>query len=148
MIDFQRSPEDVEIAAEMVLPEAVVKNNNGLATVVCVGRLDVAPKKRPHTKESPGVLGEIGAGDLFRRRAAGDLQPRGVETKHRINRASKTQVIKLCFAERNEGKPVRMFLVEAEEVRDAVGVGVGKRVQQNGVDEREHRRGGANAQRQ
>ena len=41
-----------------------------------------------------------------------------------------------------------MFLVDDDGVHDAVGAGIRKRVQQDGVDEREHRRGGANAERE
>jgi hypothetical protein len=41
-----------------------------------------------------------------------------------------------------------MLLVDDDGVHDAVGAGVGKRVQQDGVDEREHRRGGADAERE
>jgi hypothetical protein len=41
-----------------------------------------------------------------------------------------------------------MLRVDHDGVHDAVGAGVGKRVQQDGVDEREHRRGGADAERE
>ena len=102
MIDFQRSPDDVGIAAEVALPEAVVENNDGVAAVLCIGWLDVAAEKRAHTKESPGILCEVDALDVFRQCAAGDLHVRVVEAKHRINRGCKAQVIKLCLA---KGKP-------------------------------------------
>jgi hypothetical protein len=41
-----------------------------------------------------------------------------------------------------------MSVVDTEEIHDAVGAGVRKRVQQNGVDEREYRRGSADAERE
>ena len=102
VIDFQRSPDDVGIAAEVALPEAVVENNDGVAAVLCIGWLDVAAEKRAHTKESPGILCEVDAPDVFRQSAAGDLHVRVVEAKRRINRGCKAQVIKLCLA---KGKP-------------------------------------------
>ena len=37
VIDFQRSPNDVGIAAEVALPEAVVENHDGVAAVLCIG---------------------------------------------------------------------------------------------------------------
>src|SRR6185312_13380300 len=101
MIDFQHSPDNVRIAAEVALPEAVVKNNRGLAAVLRIGWLNVAADKRAHTKESPCILRDVGARNFFRKRAAGDLKPRGVEAKHRINRGGKAQIIELCFAEGN-----------------------------------------------
>ena len=39
-----------------------------------------------------------------------------------------------------------MLFVDDDRVHDAVCAGIGKRVQQHGVDEREHRRGGADAE--
>ena len=52
VIDFQRSPDDVGIAGEVALPEAVVENNNGVAAVLGIGWLDVAAEKRAHTEET------------------------------------------------------------------------------------------------
>jgi hypothetical protein len=148
VINFQVSPDDVGIAAEMALPEAVIKNSNRVAAALSIGGLDVAAEKRPHAKESPGIFREVDARDVFRQSSVSNLHVPCVIAKRRINRGGKAQVIKLCFAEGNKLKPVRMFLVETEEVHDAVGVGVRKRVQQDGVDEREHRRGGADAERE
>ena len=102
MIDLQRSPDDVGIAAEVALPEAVVENNDGVAAVLCIGWLEVAAENRAHTKESSGILCEVDALDVFRQCSAGDLQPGVVEAKRRINRGCTAQVIKLCLA---EGKP-------------------------------------------
>ncbi len=102
MIDFQRSPDDVGIAAEVALPEAVVENNDGVAAVLCIGWLDVTAEKRAYAKESPGILREVDARDVFGQSAAGDLHVRVVEAKRRIDRGCKAQVIQLCLA---EGKP-------------------------------------------
>src|SRR6266700_1556575 len=93
MIKLQRLPENVGIAAEVSLPEAVVENNHGEAAVLCIGWLDVAPEKRAHTKKSPGVLCEIGGRNVFGQRATGDLHVCGVEAEHRLNRSGTAQVI-------------------------------------------------------
>src|SRR5215469_14217811 len=82
VIDFQSSLDNVGIAAEVALPESVVENNHGVAAVLCIGWLEVATEKRAHTKESPGIFGEIVAHDVFRQRAAGDLHLREGEAKH------------------------------------------------------------------
>ena len=148
MIDFQRLPDDVGIAGEVALPKAVVENNDGAAAVLCIGWLDVATEKRAHTKESAGILCEVDAPDVFRQSAVGDLHVRVVEAKRRINRCCEAQVIQLCLAEVKPDPVVRMLLVDDDGVHDAVGAGVGKRVQQDGVYEREHRRGGADAERE
>jgi hypothetical protein len=99
VIHLQRSPDDVGIAAEVALPEAVVENNDGVAAVLCIGWLDIATEKRAHTKERLGILCEVGAVDVFRQSASGDLHVRAVEAKHRINRGCKAQVIQLCLAQ-------------------------------------------------
>ncbi len=149
MIDFQHSPDDVGIAAEVALPEAVVENNHGMAAVLRIGWLDVAAEKRAHTKESPCILCEVGARDLFRKGAAGDLNvPVGLKPSTDSTGAARRRSSNCALLSGNKAKRVRMFFVEAEEVHDAVGVGVRKRVQQDGIDEREHRRGGADAERE
>src|SRR5215472_12306779 len=84
--DFQRLPDDVGIAAEVALPEAVVENNDGVAAVLCIVWLDVAAEKRVYTKEAPGILCEVDSRDTFRQCAAGNLHLRVVEAKRRINR--------------------------------------------------------------
>lgn len=145
VIDFQRSPDNVGIAAEITLPEAVVENNHRVA---CIERLDHPAEKGVHTKEGLGILCEVHARDVFRQPVAGDLQIPVAKAKHRLNRGCKAQVITLCLAKGKPAKLVRMLLVDEVGVHDAVGVGVGKRVQQDGVDEREHRRGGADAERE
>src|ERR1700684_1047770 len=66
VIDIQRSPDDVGIAAEVTPPEAVLKNNAEMPAVLGIGGLDVATEKRAHAKESPGILGEVDAPDVFR----------------------------------------------------------------------------------
>jgi hypothetical protein len=73
---------------------------------------------------------------------------RVVEAKRRLDRGSQAQLIDLCLAEDKPAILVRMLPVDQDCVHDAVGAGVGKRVQQDGVDEREHRRGGADAERE
>jgi hypothetical protein len=139
----------VGIAAEVALPEAVVENNDGVAAVLCIGWLDIATEKWAYSKESPGILCEVDARDVFRQCTAGDLHGPVVEAKHRLNRGCKAQVIQLCLGERKPpARLFRMLLVDDHGVHDAVGAGVGKRVQQDGVDEREHRRGGADAERE
>src|ERR1700735_1510642 len=70
------------------------------------------------------------------------------KAKHRINRGCKAQVIQLCLAKAKPLKHVRMLREDKVGVHDAVGAGVGKRVQQNGVDEGEHRGGSADAERE
>ena len=70
------------------------------------------------------------------------------EAKHRINRGCKAQLIQLCLAKGKPLKHVRMLRLDKVGVHDAVGAGVGKRVQQDGVDEGEHCRGGADAERE
>jgi len=82
VIDFQCSPDDVGIASEVALPELVVENNYGAAAVLCVGWLEGAAEKRAHTKERPGIFGEIVAHDVFRQRGSGDLHVREAEAKH------------------------------------------------------------------
>jgi len=104
VIDFQWLPDDVGIAAEVALPEAVVENNDRVAAVLRIVWLDVATEKRAHTKESPGILCEVDARDVFGQPAAGDFHVRVVEAKRRINRGCKAQVIKLCLA---KGKPAK-----------------------------------------
>src|SRR5579871_1520769 len=148
VIHFQRSPDDVAIAAEVALPEAVVENNHGAAAVLCVGWLDVATEKRAHTKESPGILREVDARYVFGQSTAGDLHVRFVEAKRRIDRGGKEHLIKLCLGEDKPVPLVRMLPVDENRVHDAVGAGVRKRVQQDGVDEREHCRSGADAERE
>ncbi len=137
MIDFQRLPDHVGIAAEVALPEAVVKDNNGVAAVLCIGWLEVAAEKRAHTKETPGVLCEVGARDLFRKRAAGDLHPVGLKPSTESTGAARRRSSNCALLRANKAKPCarRCFSVKPEEVRDAVGVGIRKRVQQDGVDE-------------
>src|SRR5215469_8026371 len=110
MIDFQRSPDNLGIAAEVALPEAVVENNHGVAAVLGIGWLDIAAEKRAHAKESPGILSEVDAPDVFRQCAAGDLNVRVVEAKHRFNRGCKAHVIKLCLADCEPAKGARIFL--------------------------------------
>jgi hypothetical protein len=148
VIDFERLPDDMGIATEVALPEAVVENNDGAAAILCIGWLEVAAEKRAHTKESPGILCEVDDLDVFRQCTASDLHTRFVEAKHRIDRGCKAQVIKLCLAKGKPAPIVRMLLIDDDGVHDAVGAIVGKRVQQDGVDEREHRRGGADAERE
>src|SRR6185437_1984371 len=148
MIDFQRSPEDVRIAAEVALPEAVVEDNNQVAAVLCIRWLDVAAEKRVHTKEASGILCDVGALNVFRQRASGDLHVREVEAERRINWGGKVQLVKLCLTNGKPASPLGVLLVNDDRVHDAVGAGVWKRVQQDGVDERKHRRGGADAERQ
>ena len=137
VIDFQCSLDNVGIAAEVALPELVVENNHGAAAVLRIGWLEVAAEKRAHTKESSGILCEVVAPYIFRQCAAGDLHVRGVEAEHRFNRCCKAHLIKLCLANVriHNLDLVRISVVDGEEVHDAVGVGVGKRVQQDGVDE-------------
>ena len=89
VIDFQRLPDNVGIAAEVALPEAIVENNDGLAAVLCIGWLEVAAEKWPYSKESPGILCEVDAPDVFRQSAVGDLHVRAVEAKRRLNRRCK-----------------------------------------------------------
>src|ERR1700756_4981397 len=81
MIQFQRLPDHPGIAAKVALPEAVVKNNNGVAAVLRIGWLNVAAEKRAHTEERPSILREVGARDLFGLRA-GNLHLRGVKAKY------------------------------------------------------------------
>jgi len=119
-----------------------------VAAVLGIGWLDVAAEKRAHTKERSGILCEVGALDVFRQCSAGDLQSPVVEAKRRINRCCKAKVIKLCLGKEKPAPLVRMLRVDDDGVHDAVGAGVAKRVQQDGVDEREHRRGGADAKRE
>ena len=145
MIHLQRSPDDLWIAAEVALPEAVVENNHRLA---CIERLDHPAEKGAHAKERLGILCEVHARDVFRQPVVGDLQMLGSEAKHRINRGCKAQVIQLCLAKGKPHKHVRLLRFDKVGVHDAVGVGVGKRVHQNGVYEGEHRRSGADAERQ
>ena len=146
VIHLQHSPDDVGIAAETALPEAVVENNHRVAYIE---RLDHPSKKGAHAKERLGILCEVHARDVVRQPVVGDLQmPVRGEAKHRINRGCKAQVIQLCLAKGKPLKHVRLFRFDKVGVHDAVGVGVGKWVQQNGVDEREHRRGGADADRE
>src|SRR5690349_11572895 len=148
VIDFQRLPDDVWIAAKVALPEAVVENNNGVAAVLRIVWLDVAAEKRAYTKEAPGILCDVNARDVFRQFATGDLHVRVVKAKRRINWTCKAQHIKLCLAKGKPNRLVRMLLVDDDRVHDAVGACVGKRVQQDGVDEGEHCRGGADAERE
>ena len=147
VIDFQRSPDDVGIAAEVALPEAVVENNHRVAPLASNGSI-IRPKsgRTPRNVSAFSVryTPEMSSGNpsLVISRCP------FVEAKHRINRGCKAQVIQLCLAKGKPLKHVRMLRVDKVGVHDAVGVGVGKRVQQDGVDEREHRRGGADAERE
>ena len=149
VIDFQRSPDDVGIAAEVALPEAVVENNDGVAAVLGIGWLDVAAEKRAHTKERSGILCEVGALDVFRQCSAGDLHvPRcrsQAPNQPGLQGAGHQTV---PWLRRNQLHWSGCCCVDDDGVHDAVGAGVGKRVQQDGVDEREHRRGGADAERE
>jgi hypothetical protein len=145
VIHLQRSPNDVGIAAEAALPETVVENNHRLA---CIEGLDHPAEKGAYAKETPSILCQIHARDLFRQAVIGDLQLLVAEAKHRINRGGKAQIITLCLAKGKPLKLVRMLLVDEVRVHDAVSAGVGKRVQQDGVDEGKHRRSGADAERQ
>ena len=82
VVEFQRSADDVRIAAEVALPEAVVQNDDGAGRrsdrrmARCCVRA-----KRAHTKECPGILGEVGADESSGSRAAGDLHIRAAEAK-------------------------------------------------------------------
>ena len=98
MIDFQRLTDDMGIAAEVALPEAVVENNDGVAAVLCIGWLDVTAEKRAYAKESPGILREVDARDVFGQSAAGDLHVRVVEAKRRIDWGRKAQLINFVNA--------------------------------------------------
>src|SRR5919108_583575 len=142
------APIDVGIAAEAALPEAVVENDDGVAAVLCIVWLDHPAEKGAHAKERVGILCEINARDVFRQPVVGDLQMPVSEAKHRINRGCKAQVIQLCLAKGKPYKLVRMLRFDKVGVHDAVGASVGKWVQQNGVDEGEHCRGGADAERE
>jgi len=73
---------------------------------------------------------------------------RAVEAKHRIDRGCNAHFIQLCVAQVKIGKLVRISVIDHDRVHDTVGAGVGKRVQQDCIDEREHRRGGADAERE
>jgi len=70
------------------------------------------------------------------------------EAKHGIDRGRRAQVIQLCLAPGKVLILVRELRVDHDRVHDAVGAGVRKRVQQHGIDEREHGRGGADAERE
>ena len=86
MINLQRLPNNLGIAAEVALPKAIIENSDGLAAVLCIGWLEVAAEKWPYSEESPGIPCEVDAPDVFRQSAVGDLHVRVVEAKRRLDR--------------------------------------------------------------
>ncbi len=146
MVELKRATDDMGIAVEVALPEFVVQHDHVLAASLRIGRLDAAAKQSVHTKECVGVLGEIGADEVLGNRAAGDFHVGSRKAKQVFNTAGLAQGFELRFHRRKPGWQIGMLFVDEDGIHDAVGIGVGEGVQKHGVDEREHRRRGADAE--
>ncbi len=147
VVEFKRAADDMRIAAVVALPELVIQHSNVLAGALIVGGLDAASQQSVHTEEASRIAGEVGADDIFRERATGDLHISRQQSRADFRSIWRVlQCFKLRFHRREPARLIRVLFVDDDRVHDAICVGVGEGMEQHGVDEREHRRGGADAE--
>ncbi len=129
VVDAHRPPDDRRVAAEPPAPERLAKDREAVAARrVLVGR-EEPPQQRPHAKRLEEAVGDPGREPDFRPRIAGDVERPGLHPRQMFE--GRGPLAPVEEVARGDVERLQIGRARFPQRDDAIGVGIGKRPQQD-----------------
>jgi hypothetical protein len=136
---------DRGVAAEAALPQLVADDRHGVASGQVLLRCEESPPGGADTEHREDLGARPRGGQAFGLAATGEVDGAEAESHHRLERAAFLAISQeLGLGEAR----LRLVLPAVPDLDDALRLRVGQRLQEDAVDQAEHGRVGADAQRQ